>query len=79
MDDMLEFGKQVLAKQPFSVLVGAELTAFDHRPNRPACTFCSLISQFHQKHIQRASVRDLQLKTWQKKQETLTGLTGWTG
>ena len=28
MDELLELGKQVLASQPFSVLVGAELTAF---------------------------------------------------
>lgn len=28
MDDLLQLGKQVLASQPFSVLVGAELTAF---------------------------------------------------
>ena len=32
MDDLFEFGKQVLAAQPFSVLVGAELTAFDQEP-----------------------------------------------
>jgi uncharacterized protein (TIGR00369 family) len=28
MDDLLPLGKQVLASQPFSALVGAELTAF---------------------------------------------------
>ena len=28
MDDLLQFGKQALALQPFSVLVGAELTGF---------------------------------------------------
>ena len=28
MDEMLELGKQVLALQPFSVLLGAELTGF---------------------------------------------------
>jgi acyl-coenzyme A thioesterase PaaI-like protein len=28
MDELLELGKQVLASQPFSTLVGAELTAF---------------------------------------------------
>ena len=28
MDDLLQLGKQILASQPFSVLVGAELTAF---------------------------------------------------
>ncbi|MCF8037423.1 MAG: PaaI family thioesterase [Desulfobacteraceae bacterium] len=28
MDDLLQFGKEVLASQPFSKLVGAELTAF---------------------------------------------------
>ena len=28
MDDLLRLGKQVLASQPFSVLVGAELTGF---------------------------------------------------
>ena len=28
MDELLELGKQILASQPFSVLVGAELTAF---------------------------------------------------
>jgi len=28
MDDLLQLGKQVLASQPFSVLVGAELTSF---------------------------------------------------
>jgi hypothetical protein len=28
MDDMLTLGRQVLALQPFSVLLGAELTAF---------------------------------------------------
>lgn len=28
MDEMLAMGKQVLAMQPFSVLIGAELTAF---------------------------------------------------
>jgi uncharacterized protein (TIGR00369 family) len=28
MDDLLPLGKQILASQPFSVLVGAELTAF---------------------------------------------------
>ncbi len=28
MDEMLELGKQVLAMQPFSVLIGAELTGF---------------------------------------------------
>lgn len=27
MDDLLQFGRQVLASQPFSVLIGAELTA----------------------------------------------------
>ncbi len=62
MDDLFEFGKQVLAMQPFSVLVGAELTAFDHRPNWPACTFCSLIYQYHQKHIQSASDRDFHVQ-----------------
>jgi uncharacterized protein (TIGR00369 family) len=28
MDDLLQLGKQVLASQPFSVLLGAELTGF---------------------------------------------------
>jgi uncharacterized protein (TIGR00369 family) len=28
MDDLLQLGKQVLASQPFSVLVGAELTSY---------------------------------------------------
>ena len=28
MDDLFEFGKQALASQPFSVLVGAELLSF---------------------------------------------------
>jgi uncharacterized protein (TIGR00369 family) len=28
MDDLLELGRQVLASQPFSVLIGAELTAY---------------------------------------------------
>ncbi len=28
MDDMLQFGKQILASQPFSALLGAELTVF---------------------------------------------------
>jgi uncharacterized protein (TIGR00369 family) len=28
MDELLELGKQILASQPFSALVGAELTAF---------------------------------------------------
>lgn len=28
MDELLEFGKEVLASQPFSKLVGAELTSF---------------------------------------------------
>jgi len=28
MDDLLQFGKQALASQPFSVFVGAELTGF---------------------------------------------------
>jgi len=28
MDDLLQLGKQVLASEPFSVLVGAELTSF---------------------------------------------------
>ncbi|PKN18427.1 MAG: phenylacetic acid degradation protein [Deltaproteobacteria bacterium HGW-Deltaproteobacteria-6] len=28
MDEMLELGRQVLAAQPFSVLIGAELTGF---------------------------------------------------
>ncbi|MFW6082076.1 MAG: PaaI family thioesterase [Desulfosalsimonas sp.] len=28
MDDLLQFGKEVLASQPFSKLVGAELTSF---------------------------------------------------
>ena len=28
MDDLLQLGKQVLASQPFSVLVGSELTGF---------------------------------------------------
>ncbi len=28
MDEMLELGRQVLAMQPFSVLIGAELTGF---------------------------------------------------
>ena len=28
MDDLLQFGKEVLASQPFSKLIGAELTAF---------------------------------------------------
>jgi uncharacterized protein (TIGR00369 family) len=28
MDDLLQLGKQVLASQPFSVLVGAELTGY---------------------------------------------------
>jgi len=28
MDEMLEMGRQVLAAQPFSVLIGAELTGF---------------------------------------------------
>ncbi len=28
MDDLLQLGKQALASQPFSVLVGAELTGF---------------------------------------------------
>ncbi len=30
MDDLLQLGKQVLASQPFSGLVGAELTRFSH-------------------------------------------------
>jgi uncharacterized protein (TIGR00369 family) len=30
MDDLLQLGKQVLASQPFSMLVGAELTGFSH-------------------------------------------------
>ena len=28
---MLDYGKQILSEQPFSVLLGAELTAFDER------------------------------------------------
>lgn len=30
MDDLLEIGRQVLATQPFSRLLGAQLTAFSH-------------------------------------------------
>lgn len=29
MNEMLEYGKEVLARQPFSVLLGAELTKFE--------------------------------------------------
>ncbi len=43
MDEFLKLGKDVLASQPFSRLVGAELTGFsqgqvelDHRDNRAA-------------------------------------------
>ena len=45
MEDLLDFGKQVPASQPFSVLLGAELLGFTQggaelkvpiRPNRPA-------------------------------------------
>jgi acyl-coenzyme A thioesterase PaaI-like protein len=36
MDDLLQLGKQTLASQPFSGLVGAELT--DYSPGRAELT-----------------------------------------
>jgi uncharacterized protein (TIGR00369 family) len=36
MEDLLQFGKQALASQPFSVLIGAELT--DYAPGRAELT-----------------------------------------
>jgi hypothetical protein len=35
MDDLLEWGRKVLASQPFSVLLGAELTGFGRRDRAP--------------------------------------------
>jgi uncharacterized protein (TIGR00369 family) len=47
MDDLLQLGKQVLASQPFSALVGAELTAFS--PGRAELTI-SITPQLMQQH-----------------------------
>ena len=47
MDDILQIGKQVLASQPFSVLVGAELTGFS--PGWAELTI-SITPQLKQQH-----------------------------
>ena len=47
MDDLLPLGKQALASQPFSVLVGAELTAFG--PGRAELTI-PVTPQLKQQH-----------------------------
>jgi uncharacterized protein (TIGR00369 family) len=47
MDDLLQFGKQALASQPFSVLIGAELT--DYAPGRAELTI-PITPQLKQQH-----------------------------
>jgi uncharacterized protein (TIGR00369 family) len=47
MDDLLRFGKQALASQPFSVLIGAELT--DYAPGRAELTI-PITPQLKQQH-----------------------------
>jgi len=47
MDDLLPLGKQVLASQPFSALVGAELTGFS--PRQVELTI-SITPQLKQQH-----------------------------
>jgi uncharacterized protein (TIGR00369 family) len=47
MDDLLQLGKQALASQPFSVLIGAELTGFS--PGRAELTIPST-PQLKQQH-----------------------------
>jgi len=47
MDDLLQLGKQVLASQPFSALVGAELTALS--PGQVELTI-SITPQLKQQH-----------------------------
>ena len=47
MDDILQLGKQALASQPFSVLVGAELTGFS--PGRAELTI-PITPQLKQQH-----------------------------
>jgi uncharacterized protein (TIGR00369 family) len=47
MEDLLQFGKQALASQPFSVLLGAELT--DYAPGRAELTI-PIAPQLKQQH-----------------------------
>lgn len=47
MDDLLGFGKQALASQPFSALIGAELT--DYSPGRAELTI-PITPQLKQQH-----------------------------
>ncbi len=47
MDDLLQLGKEALASQPFSVLVGAELTGFS--PGRAELTI-PITTQLKQQH-----------------------------
>ena len=47
MDEILQIGRQILASQPFSVLVGAELTAFS--PGRVELTV-PITPQLKQQH-----------------------------
>jgi acyl-coenzyme A thioesterase PaaI-like protein len=47
MDELLQVVKQILASQPFSVLVGAELTAFS--PGQVELTI-SITPQLKQQH-----------------------------
>jgi len=47
MDDLLQFGKQALASQPFSVLIGAELTGYS--PGRAELTI-PITAQLKQQH-----------------------------
>jgi len=47
MDDILQLGKEALASQPFSVLVGAELTDFS--PGRAELTI-PITPQLKQQH-----------------------------
>jgi len=47
MDDLLQLGKEALASQPFSVLVGAELTGFS--PGRAELTI-PITPQLKQQH-----------------------------
>jgi uncharacterized protein (TIGR00369 family) len=47
VEDLLQFGKQALASQPFSVLIGAELT--DYAPGRAELTI-PIAPQLKQQH-----------------------------